>query len=355
MSVTRSQTINALLSTTADAYYKAGLVHDGVFLSNPTFAALKAKGIKQDGGNQIQVNLMYGKNETVDSYSRYGLIDTAPQDGIEPAYYSWAQYAGSVSIDGLSESQNSGKPMIQKLLREKVKQLTMSFSERMNEDLWRMTANATLNSAVTGNGGLDIISIPMYVQKAPSTASIDVGGIDQSAKSYWRNKVADSGTESSGTFLMLGREMRNMYNQCTQGSGGSPDLLIANQNTFEAYETGLDVKVRYAADDVATAGFESIKFKSAKLMWDAHVPDPTTPYDFDHASYAPTSQGAMFFLNTKFLELCTMPGKDFAPLGFQQPPNQDARTGLWIFYGQLTCSNRRKQGLLHDITTTITS
>jgi len=118
---------NALLTMTADAYYKSGVIHDGVFKSNPTFAELNKKGLKmiQSGGSKIQVNLMYGKNSTVDSYSRYGLLDTAPQDGFTPAFYDWAQYAGTVSIDGLSEAQNSGTPEIQKLLREKVKQSLM--------------------------------------------------------------------------------------------------------------------------------------------------------------------------------------------------------------------------------------
>jgi hypothetical protein len=57
-------------------------------------------------------------------------------------------------------------------------------------------------------------------------------------------------------------------------------------------------------------------------------------------------------LNTKNLELVVGKGKDFKPLGFQQPVDQDARVGLWVFYGQLVCNNRRKLGVLHDITTT---
>jgi len=346
--------IDALLSVTADHYYKSGLVHDAIFKSNPTFAELNKKGVKKmvGGGSRIDVNVMYGKNTTVDSYSRYGEIDVAPQDGITQALYNWAQYAGTVSIDGLSEAQNSGKEAVQKLLREKVTQLTMSFAERMNADLWDVEQATT--SFATGNGNKNIISIPMFVQGDPTTAQ-DVGGIDQSVETWWANQTKNSGTESSGTFLMLNKEMRSLYNSCSKGYGGAPDLMIANQDTFEAYETGMDTKVRYEYTDNASVGFENIKFKGAKLMWDEHVPDPDGGYNFDHASYAGTTGGAVYFLNTKFLDLVCLKGKDFVPLGFDRPTNQDARTGLWVFYGQLVCSNRRKLGVLEDITTTMTS
>lgn len=348
MSVTRSQTIDSLLTLTADAYYKSGLVHDGVFKSNPTFAAFKAKGIKQDGGNQIQVNLMYGQNDTVNSYSRYGTIANDPQELFEPAYFSWAQYAGTVNIDGLSEAQNSGKPAIQKKLREETKNLIMSFSERMNKDLW--DATFTVASATTGNGGLNINSIPLLIQAVPTDAST-VGGIQQSTKAYWRNQTTNSGLETTPTFSEYAQELRHLWNLCSQGYGGSPDVLVANLDAYEAYETGMDFKVRYSMDDTASVGFEAIKFKTAKMYWDAHVPDPTTPHNWDNSSYSGSTQGAVYMLNTKNIELVTMPGKDFAPLGFQRPANQDARTGMWVFYGQVIANNRRKLGVLHDITT----
>lgn len=348
MSVSYTRTMDALLSLTADNYYKAGLVHDAVFKSNPTFAALHKKGVKTEttGGGKIQVNLMYGKNDTVKSYSRYEQLDTAPQDGIEPAFYPWSQYSGSVAIDGLSEFQNSGAPAIQKLLREKMTQLTMSFSEKMNADLWDRE-NLTIATALTGNGNKNIMSIPLYVQAVVATAST-VGGIDQNTNAWWKNQMTDS--DDTGSYALLLQELRTMYSKCSKGAGGPPDMVIADLTTYNIYEAAMDTKIRYTADEDASLGFENVKIKGAKMFWDEHVPDPKVGVNWDSGSVA---NGAAYFLNTKFLDLVVGKGKDFAPLGFQQPVDQDARVGLWTFYGQLVCSNRRKQGVLHDITPTI--
>lgn len=349
MAVNDSRSMDTLLSLTADHYYKSGLVHDAIFKSNPTFAELNKKGIKKmvDGGARIQVNLMYGKNATVDSYSRYGLIDTAPQDGIEPAIYQWAQYAGTISIDGLQEAQNRGKSEIQKILREKVTQLTMSFSEKMNADLWDLSGYTVAN-ATTGNGGKNINSIPLFVQGDP-TATSTVGGIDQATNSWWQNKTKNA--TDAGTFLNLQQELRTLYNNCSKGYGGAPDMIIVDQTTFENYETGMDTKTRYEYTDTASVGFENIKFKGAKMFWDEHVPDPEAGVNWDGV----VTDGAAYMLNTKCLDLICLKGKDFAPLGFDRPTNQDARTGMWVFYGQLVCSNRRKLGVLEDIDLTITA
>jgi len=340
---------NALLTMTADNYYKSGVIHDAIFKSNLTFAELQKKGLKMvtSGGAKIQVNLMYGKNETIDSFSRYGLLDTAPQDGFAPALYDWSQYAGTISIDGLSEAQNAGVPAIQKLLREKTKQLTMSYAERINNDLWDVETATT----ATGNGGKNIIPITHFAQGDP-TSGVDPGNIDQSVETWWQNQYTDSATSGSSTFAEFNQEMRKLYGKCSNGGGGQPDLMPVSQDVYDYYEASMDSKIQYTMDDKASIGFEYIKFKKAKMYYDEMIPDPTTPYNWDHASYAPTTQGAAYMLNTKNLDFVCMKGKDFAPLGFQSPTNQDARVGKWVFYGQLVCNNRRKLGVLHDITTT---
>jgi hypothetical protein len=363
MSVSDSRTMNALYSLTADHYYKSGVIHDGIFKGNQSWAELTKKGVKKnvDGGTRIQVSLMYGQNETVNSISPYGLIDTSPQDGIEPAIYPWSQYAGTVAISGMEQAQNKGKAQIQNLMREKTKQLIMSFQDRMNKDLWDVTGlTHAAASVTTGNGGLNILGIPAYVQKTPGTVTATlagtgggVGGITCTggAAPWWKNKTSDNAAADS-TFAALQFALQNMYTETSKGNGGPPNLVITSPELYGFYERSLQSQVRYTSSDTATVGFESMAYKGAKMFWDEMVPDMDTPLNADASGYSPTTLSSAFFLNTNFLEVMTLDGNDFAPLGFERPVNQNASVGSWIFMGQLTCSNRRKQGTVFHLTTT---
>jgi hypothetical protein len=54
----------------------------------------------------------------------------------------------------------------------------------------------------------------------------------------------------------------------------------------------------------------------------------------------------MFFLNTKYLRLVGHSDNWFKPTPFVRPNNQDARYAQILCYGELTISNRARQGVL---------
>lgn len=80
-------TINydALLTTTLDAYRNT--LVDNIFKDSAFLAAMRQFGgvTKQNGGERIRMQLMYGKNDTVKSYAGYEVIDTTPQEGLTAA------------------------------------------------------------------------------------------------------------------------------------------------------------------------------------------------------------------------------------------------------------------------------
>jgi hypothetical protein len=59
----------------------------------------------------------------------------------------------------------------------------------------------------------------------------------------------------------------------------------------------------------------------------------------------------MYFLNSKYLTLVGHTGKWFAQTDFVRPENMDARYALIMCYGNLTCRNAAKQGVITDLTT----
>lgn len=175
---------------------------------------------------------------------------------------------------------------------------------------------------------------------------MSIGGIDQSTDTWWANKITEA---AATTFVGFDKELKHLANNCRKGTGGAPDLYVADQDMFETYESGMDTKTRYTSSENATIGFENINFKGGEMFWDEHVPDAYTNTNYTTASQT----GTIYALNSNFMKLVVGKGKDFAPLGFQRPANQDARVGAWVWYGQLICSNRRKQGVISKCSKTL--
>jgi len=339
--------IDGLLAHTTTHIDKKNVIQDAVFGSNPFFYKLKTKGrVQASGGERLQVNLMYGANNTFGSYSRYDVLDVAPQDGMGAAYYPWAQYSVSVSVDGLTTLQNAGPEKIKDLIASKMEQATMSIADGFNKHVLTIGGVAT---GVTGNSGKDIIALPQLVDYDPDRA-IAVGGLDPSTYSWWENNVLDCDNGTTNTVERIKNKMAKIYTDCQkQGRiGGAPDLILASQQAYLNYESCLDDQKRYVNADskMVSAGFEALKYKGAEIVWDEYVPDPEAGYDYDSASYAAES---MYFLNTSSLGLWVLGGRDWKWGSWEKPVDQDAKVNTCLWAGQLAVRNRRKNGLLYGM------
>jgi hypothetical protein len=306
---------NALLSTTLQNYQPT--LVDNIFKDLVLLNHLNSKGRVQveEGGTSIVEPLMYAVNNTVGSYSGYDAIDLTPQDGITAAEYQWKQMAASIAISGIEESKNRGTEAIIKLLNAKIMQA---------EESLKSSLNTMLYSDGTGNGSKDFNGLGNIV----ATVNNTVGGIDSTTNTWW-NPFQDT----SATTLSQA-DMGNVYNQISKGSD-VPDLIITNTNLFEKYESTLSLQVRYQDVAKANAGFQNLMFKQ-------------TPLVFDLAIAADATSAPMYFLNSKYLKLTGMNGHWFNTTDFQNGTvaGVDARYALVMAYGELTCSNRARQGYL---------
>jgi len=304
-----------ILSTTLKNYVPK--LTDNIFSARPLFYALtNGQTIRRiSGGATIVVPIIYGTNSTAGSYSGTDTISTTAQTGISAAEYSWGQYAATVTINGLEEAKNNGEAQIIDLLEGKIFQTQETIIENMNTMFW---ADGTGNSNKDWNG-LDLI-----VGK-PNTS---LGGIDPtgSGNSFWKPTETNHG----GALTTAG--MATLYNDVSVGND-QPTIIITTQALYEKYEGLLDGQIRYTDTDVADGGFQNLLFKGA-------------PVTFDGAA----ASGEMMFLNTKYLQLVAHSDVWFKPTPFVRPTNQDAVFSQLLCYGQLTCSNRARQGYLHSAT-----
>jgi len=334
---------------------------DNIFKDSAFMAALRMFDAvqTQNGGERIRAPLMYEKNSTVKSYSDYDTLDTTPQDGMTTAFYEWAEVGGTISISRKEERQNSGEAAIIGLLSSKVKQAEMSMREELNRQLVAGTVSGT--AFIPGNGAKDLYPLGYFLRKdntANPSAGGNVGNIDASTESWWRHKtaVADSGSADTGnsfalsvsTYKGLVVALKRMYNYCTRGSGGAPNLILFDQTSYETYENALDDKVRYSNTKLADMGFDNIKLRGATCVWDEQVPSID-----DGLAAASATDGTAFFLNTNFYKLIIDSQTDVVTTPFVEPENQTAKTAKILFMGNSAVSNLRKLGVLYGISSSI--
>lgn len=353
---------DSLLSTTLNAYVAGGTMFDQIFKDNAFLTYLrKTEAVKkQNGGERIALPLMYGKNNTVKSYSGEETLDTTIQDGMTTAFFEWRELGGTISITRKEERQNSGESRLIGLLESKIKQAEMSMREELN----RQIVYGTISSAtfVPGNSGKDLNPLGWFLRKLnatdPTTGG-NVGNIAGATYDWWRHKTAvlDSASTDAGnsfaqnitTYAGLKAALYRMYNFCGRGSGGFPNAVLTDQVTFEQYNNALDSQVRYLDTDMANMGFDTVKLRGATVMWDEQVPD----IDAGLAPGAANFKGTAFFINTKFFHLVIDSETDIVTTPFIEPEAQTVKTAKILFMGNTAVSNMRKHGVVYAISQSI--
>jgi hypothetical protein len=324
-------TVNAnfdtLTATTLMNYRKT--LEDNIFTSNPLFYWLKEKGnmkVDNSGGTKIVCPLMYGMNNTAKSYSGYDTIDIIPQDGISAAEYTWAQYAVGITISGEEEFKNSGEGRLINLLEAKIKQAELSLIDKFAEHLF--AASPATN---------DINSIPKIVT-ADGYSAAGVGGIINTSgvNAWWANQYT-SGTHTTAAFDKLIADVQLILLKCAKGND-RPDIGIFDQATYSGLEGLLVKTINFIPQlknvKAAEIGYDNYIVKGCTIMYDENALPAASP----------------IFLNTKYIQLVTGAGKDFVNTPFIKADNGDYKTCMILWYGNLVCSNRARQGTIVTVT-----
>lgn len=318
----------------------------------------------QDGGTYIQVPLMYGL-QTADSYDGYDELSTVPVDGVTDAIFQWRQCASAIAYSMKEVKQN--KQRLVNLVKARIKQAELGLQEYFSQALmWGSGAQAggslTTPMASPINGSISIEPIWEYLNYAP-TNSVSVGNIDASKSTWWQNKYKDAtGVTTYDAFLLL---IDSFFNTCALGTGGRPKLILADQVSYQLFVHALYEQFRYTRIPTDEAyPFENVMYKGAHWVMDDKVPDvkngivPTLVGGSGDSSTL--TNGTMAFINPEFFKLVYEEESDFKMLEddsgktFFKPINGDSRVGHIGWMGNLTCDNRRKQGVMGDIARTLT-
>lgn len=321
-----SSTLTEIVTTTLRN--RTGKLADNVTKRNALLQRLRKKGkVKPvSGGRTIVQELEYAENGTFKRYSGYETLNISPSDVFTGAEFNYAQAACAVSISGLEMIQNSGENAIIDLLESRIANAERTLVNNIAIDCY---------SDGTADGGRQIGGLQLLVSTSPSTGT--VGGIDASATigTFWRN-IAFSGVTNGGAATSAANiqsYMNRVYLQLVRQSD-APDLLVADNNYYRFYLESLQSIQRIASDEMAQAGFQSLKYMNADVVFDGGI-----------GGGAPTN--SMYFLNTDYIFFRPHAERNFTPLGDDRfAVNQDAMVKLIGFAGNMTVSNRRLQGVL---------
>lgn len=300
-------------------------VSDNVSKNNAFYRRLQSKKQikKLDGGYQIVRPLDYADNSTFQRYSGFDLLNINASDVLTAAQYEWVQSAINVVASGRELRMNSGREQIISLASARTKNALRTASNYMSIDLY--SSGALANQM----GGLAAI--------ITTDGTGTVGGINSGTYTFWANQFNElSGTNSWSKANIKG-EMNKLWYNTVRGND-KPDLIIFSHDFYASYEESLQDLQRWTNNenaDAATAGFDTLKYKSADVIFDSNTNFTTT-----------AERG--YFINSDYLELCVHRDANWSTMDEKASANQDGVVIPVLWMGQLVCSNRARQGIMID-------
>lgn len=312
-------TFTELVTTTHRKHHKK--VSDNLSTRNALLKYMKRKGHtrEEDGGLSIVEPLDYAANGTYQRYSDWDLLNISASDVLSAAEYQWRQIAINVVASGRELRMNSGESQIIKLASARLKNAYRTFANNFSIDLY---SAGTLSNQI--NGLQAIIA---------DTNTNTVGGIDANTWAFWRNSVLDASdavTTISATNIEHGT-MLPLWLTIDRGPDDQPDLIVMDSVYYALFEASQTSMKRYNDATKSDAGFVSLKYKGADVMYDGNSGIPTS-----HA----------YFINTNYLYLVVHEDANLTEMDKKEPVNQDGSVIPIIWMGQLVCSNRFLQGVI---------
>lgn len=323
---TPSQIFTEMVTTTDRSWGQK--ITDNVSKHNALLNRMKSKGkIKTvSGGYEIAEPISYADNSTYQRYAGYDALNTNASDVLTTVKYPFRQVALHVTASGREINMNSSKEAMINLVKARKENAMSTATNQFAIDLY---SSGSLNEQVNGLQNL-----------IQTNGQGTVGGIDSATWSFWRNKFREAtgtgtaATPSVANSVQFKGDMNALWLSLNRGAD-KPDLIVMTHDFYALYEVSEQEKQRYADSDLAKAGFTTLKYKSADVIFD------------DNANFATTGETA-YFLNTNYLYLVEHKEAKWTMDTQKTPVNQDAIVVPIYWMGNLVCTNRALQGRLID-------
>lgn len=325
-------------------HFQTPEVRSQTLQNKPLLKALMAKEQTFPGGkDEITVGVKGEYTTTIMGFSHDDQVTYANPANIRRARYPWKLVHAGIQVtqhelskDGISvsdtatgegEKRHSGreKTALANLMKDKVEDMMEGMDRGMNLMFWRDgTADADL-----------VAGIRSFVVNDP-TAAVVVGGIDQSANTWWRNRASlglNAGTPSNQVVVT---ELQNEWRQLKR-YGGNPNLVLCGSDFIDAVEQELRSKGNYTLEgwtktSATDASIADLYFKGVKFEYDPTLDDEGL------SKY-------MFALDTRHIYPMAIEGESMKTHNPARPYDKYVffRAKTWM--GGLVCRQRNAQGV----------
>lgn len=325
-------------------HYQTPEVRSQTLQEKPLLKALRAKKKTFPGGkDEITVGVKGVYTTTIQGFSHDDEVTYSNPANIRRARYQWKLVHSGIEVtmhelskDGISivdtttgkgERSHSRreKTALANLMQDKVEDMMEGTDRGMNEMFWR-------------DGSQDSELVPgirSFVLDDPTSATV-VGGIDQSANSWWRNRASLSIDVSTPSDQNLVNTLQTEWRQLRR-YGGRPSLWLAGSDFIEALEKELRSKGNYtlegwSSDRNTRADMADVTFKGVTCVYDPTLDDEGL------AKYS-------YVLDTRHIFPMYIEGEDEKMHNPARPHNK------YVFYRAMTsqlgliCRQRNAQGV----------
>lgn len=289
--------------------------------ANSSKGGYRQRMVVVEGGHEFRETIFFNTNSTFKGYADRGTIDTTVGNPIKEAQYAHKIVAGSINISLLEEAQNTTKYQIHNLAKVKRQESEISMAEVMG-------------AAALSDGTTDTL-IPGGLQYLINLTNGTVGTIDQVANTTWRPYRDTTGVTAWNTSDEGLIALDKAFENCTRGTE-KPDCIVTTVsaksllNIMQIKNHSINVEQN---SDMASLGFDTIKYRGATVMADDNVP-----------------AGYLYLVNTAYTRFQVLSKGNFKLTEMKQPVGGLFNVMQLYVFCNFTSGALRLNGVLTGIT-----
>jgi hypothetical protein len=266
------------------------------------------------GGKSIEEDVTLLENDNVGFVAFNESIGTDEVEVADEAIFEWKYcYGNAILFDAKIKMNADSKYRKHKLVEMVIQNAEDTMINAFGTGVWNTSDADSLDG------------IPTLISDDGTTTT--VGGLSTVTYPNWKNQF-ETVVFATHTYALLLAGMSSMYRKCTRGSS-QPDLIVMGSVLYGEYEAGLTDNKIFTSDKMADAGFMTLKYNGATVLYDENCP-----------------AAKMYFLNTKSMAFNFHKDAMFAVGGMEKEFGQQKFAWPITSMANFSVKNRRDLGVL---------